>query len=134
MESRVRTNLTHESDLTHGTVYHITTVRQNLKHRRRTRDRVIGLTDCVSYMPDGSTRIVRKNKTKVQLTPAAKSVKIRRRSLKAPLTVYVAYAEAYGLNPKSVAEQFRYRRDNGYDIQDRIVNIELNATFRGGDF
>lgn len=127
-----RVNLTHENDDLLGSVYHVTTIPQ-YKHRRRKHDRVIALSDCVSIMPDGSTRIIRKNSTKVQLTPPNKRVKIRRRSLKAPLTVYVALAEHYGLNPRTVAEQFRYRRDNGYSIEDRIVNIEMNATFRGGD-
>jgi len=118
-----------------------TRMRPKTRHLKRfshtqNRNRTIALSPCVATLPDGSQVIIRKsrNDKRMDLTPVGKSVKIRRRILKAEITTYIEYAERYHLNARRVAELFRTRRDNGYMIEHRIVNIETNATFRGGDY
>lgn len=134
MTPRVRHNLTFENDDLVGRVYHVTTVPS---HRLPNRKRVstIGLTDCVSTMPDGSTRIVRKLNNKLTTTPveSARVVQVNnKRTLLGPITTYIEVAERVGLNAARVAELYRYRRDNGYSLSTDVA-IETNATFRGGD-
>lgn len=109
---------------------------RNLKRFRhlQNRTRTIALSECVATLADGSQVVIRKSNKKVYLTPANKTVKVRRRTLKSDISTYVDYAERYGLNARRVAELYRTRADNGYILEQRTVNVETNATFRGGDY
>lgn len=111
---------------------------RNLKRFKhlQNRNRTIALSECVATLPDGTQSIIRrtsKNK-KVYLTPPNKSVTVRRRVLRADITTYIEYAERFHLDARHVAELYRTRADNGYILEQRTVNVETNATFRGGDY
>jgi hypothetical protein len=108
---------------------------QRFKHLQN-RNRTIALSECVATFADGSTATVSKRRKdkKVYLTPPNKTVSVRRRTLRADITTYIEIAERFGLNPRHVAELYRTRADNGYILEQRTVNVETNATFRGGDY
>lgn len=104
------------------------------RHRQReyTGSRTIGLTKCEIVAADGTRHTFTKSRAGVVRTKIVPSttVKIRHRTLRGPVTDYIAVADRVGLDAKSVADEYRYRRDNGYSLPTE-VKIETNATFRG---
>lgn len=107
------------------------------RHVQRTYsgNRTIGITPCEVIAPDGSRHTFTKSRGKIthtQVIVPTVTVRVRHRVLRGTISDYIAVAERVGLNAKSVATEYRYRRDNGYPISTDVA-IESNATFRGGD-
>lgn len=91
------------------------------------------LTPCIATRADGTQYLVvktRKRRAKVVKVEPTVKVKIRQLILRGPITDYLDVADRVGLNAQNVANEYRYRRDNGYQVE-VDVPIESNATFRG---
>lgn len=100
--------------------------------RGATAKRCKALTPCVVTLADGTQYEMRVRKDSVELTPPkfGATVDIRRRTLKRTISETLLLAEYHGMNLDNVANSYRTRRDNGYQLE---TSIETNETysFRG---
>jgi hypothetical protein len=95
--------------------------------------RSIGLTDTTCYHADGTVTVIPRRQPRTRkatatiVTLPTVAVRIRRRTLRATISVYIDYADRYGLDAATVASLYRDRASNGYHVEPRITVAEHGA-------